>query len=104
MTKDEDQAYEQWRQARIDRAWGSNGERNICNPVIEPDWDALPSLITTPNNQKVGTVIPFSRTVDRDPNPRIPLSVPENSYPKISKKEALFWFVVGAVLMGVWLS
>jgi hypothetical protein len=31
MTKDEDQAYEQWRQARIDRAWGSNGERNVCN-------------------------------------------------------------------------
>jgi hypothetical protein len=81
----EDKAFEQWRQAKIDR-----------------DWDNLPQIITC--RQKIGTVIPFSRTVDRDPNPRIPLSVPENSYPRISKKEALFWFVVGAVLMGVWLS
>lgn len=84
---DEDQAYEQWRQAKIER-----------------DWDNVPSRLTPQIHQKVGTVIPFSRMADRDPNPRIPLSVPENSYPRISKKEALFWFVVGAILMGVWLS
>ena len=58
---DEDQAYEQWRQAKIDR-----------------DWDNLPTYLkqSTQIHQKVGTVIPFSRMADRDPNPRIPLSVP----------------------------
>ena len=84
---DEDYSYEQWRQAKIER-----------------DWDNVPSRLSPQSHQKVGTVVPFSRMADRDPNPRIPLSVPENSYPRISKKEALFWFVVGAVLMGVWLS
>lgn len=56
---DEDQAYEQWRQAKIER-----------------DWDNVPSRLTPQIHQKVGTVIPFSRMADRDPNPRIPLSVP----------------------------
>ena len=56
---DEDYAFEQRRQARIDAE-----EWDITNPI--------------PWHQKVGTVIPFSRTVDRDPNPRIPLSVPED--------------------------
>jgi hypothetical protein len=83
--QNEDQAFEQWLQAKIDR-----------------DWDNLPQIITC--RQKVGTVIPFSRTVDRDPNPHIPLSVPENSYPKISKKEALFWGVVGAILAAWWMG
>ena len=53
-------------------------------------------------HQKVGTVIPFSRTVDRDPNPRIPLSVPEDSYPRISKKEAVFWVVCRRGLVAWW--
>jgi hypothetical protein len=58
---DEDIAYETWRQAKIDR-----------------DWDNLPSRLTSiPIHQKVGTVIPFSRTTDKDPNPRIPLSIPQ---------------------------
>ncbi len=74
--KDEDYAYEQRRQRRLDAM--------------------------TPLNKGVGTVIPFSRTVDRDPNPRIPLSVPENSYPKMSKREAAVWFVIGAVLVAWW--
>ena len=78
---DEDYAFETRRQARIDAENSTNW----------PQW-----------HQKVGTMIPFSRTVDRDPNPRIPLSVPENSYPKISKKEAVFWVVFGAVLVAWW--
>jgi len=81
--KDEDYAYGQWKQAKIER-----------------DWHNLP--IVPQFHQKVGTVIPFSRTVDRDPNPRIPLSVPENSYPKMSKREAAVWFVIGAVLVAWW--
>ena len=78
---DEDYAYEQRRQARIDA-------ENLTN---WPQW-----------HQKVGTVIPFSRTADRDPNPLIPLSVPENSFPKISKKEVVFWVFVGAALVAWW--
>ena len=81
--KCEDHAYEQQRQARIDAE----------------NWDSDTSI---PWHQKVGTVIPFSRTVDRDPNPLIPLSVPEDSYPKISKKEAVFWVFVGAALVAWW--
>jgi len=81
--KCEDMAYEQQRQARIDAE----------------NWDSNTSI---PIHQKVGTMIPFSRTVDRDPNPRIPLSVPENNYPKISKKEAVFWVFVGAALVAWW--
>ena len=75
----EDYAFEHRRQARIDAE----------NSTDWPQW-----------HQKVGTVIPFSRTVDRDPNPRIPLSVPENSYPKISKREAAVW----AAIVGLWLA
>ena len=78
---DEDYAFEQRRQAQIDAENSTNW----------PQW-----------HQKVGTVIPFSRTVDRDPNPRIPLSVPENSYPRISKKEAVFWLFVGVALIAWW--
>jgi len=48
---------------------------------------------------KIGTVIPFSRTADRDPNPRIPLSVP-NKVPKVSKREAAFWMAI----VGLWLA
>ena len=44
-------------------------------------------------------MIPFSRTVDRDPNPRIPLSVPER-LPAVSKTEAAFW----SVIVGLWLA
>lgn len=82
-TVDEDVAFEQWKQKQIERDWD--------NLTTDPQW-----------HQKVGTVIPFSRTVDRDPNPRIPLSVPENSYPKMSKREAAVWFVIGAVLVAWW--
>ena len=81
--KDEDIMFEQRRQAMID----------------SEAWNSAHSI---PIHQKVGTVIPFSRTVDRDPNPRIPLSVPENSYPKMSKREAAVWFVIGAVLVAWW--
>ena len=55
--KDEDIMFEQRRQAMID----------------SEAWNSAHSI---PIHQKVGTMIPFSRTVDRDPNPRIPLSVP----------------------------
>jgi hypothetical protein len=79
--KDEDIMFEQRRQAMID----------------SEAWNSAHSI---PWHQKVGTVIPFSRTVDRDPNPRIPLSVPENSYPKMSKREAVLW----SVLVGLWLA
>jgi len=84
---DEDTAYGKWQQRKIER-----------------DWDNVPSRLTLQTHQRIGTVIPFSRTVDRDPNPRIPLSVPENSYPKISKKEAAFWFVIGAALVAWWMG
>ena len=73
----EDYAFEQRRQARIDAE----------DSTKVPQW-----------HQKVGTVIPFSRTVDRDPNPRIPLSVPER-LPAISKTEAAFWVTI----VGLWL-
>jgi hypothetical protein len=76
----EDYAFEQRRQAQIDAENSTNW----------PQW-----------HQKVGTVIPFSRTVDRDPNPRIPLSVPEHlPYMGLSGKEALVWLV----LVGLWLG
>ena len=80
--KDEDIMFEQRRQAMIDsEAWNS--------------------AHSVPIHQKVGTVIPFSRTVDRDPNPRIPLSVPEHlPYMGLSGKEALIWLV----LVGLWLG
>lgn len=71
---DEDQAFEQFRQRQID-----NDEWDVCNPMT-------------------GTVIPFSRTTDRDPNPRIPLSVPENSYPSMQRWEWVTW----ALLVGFW--
>ena len=61
--KDEDIMFEQRRQAMID----------------SEAWNSAHSI---PWHQKVGTMIPFSRTVDRDPNPRIPLSVPEDDYPR----------------------
>jgi len=79
----EDYAFETRRQAQIDAE----------------NWDMKQSI---PWHQKVGTVIPFSRMVDRDPNPRIPLSMPEDNYPKISKKEAVFWVFVGAALIAWW--
>ena len=79
----EDYAFEQRRQAQIDAENSTNW----------PQW-----------HQKVGTVIPFSRTADRDPNPRIPLSVPENSYPVVGKGERLFGWatVVVIVVLAVW--
>ena len=75
---------EQWEQSAPDR-----------------NWDNLPTYEkqSIPIHQKVGTVIPFSKTVDRDPNPRIPLSVPV-PYVSISKREALFWVVAIAVWLG----
>ncbi len=72
--KDEDYAYGQWKQAKIER-----------------DWHNLP--IVPQFHQKIGTVIPFSRTVDRDPHPRIPLSVPER-LPAVSKREAAVWAAI----------
>jgi hypothetical protein len=78
--KCEDMAYEQQRQARIDAE----------------NWDSSTSI---PINQKIGTVIPFSRTVDRDPHPRIPLSVPA-PLPKLTKEEALLW----VVMVALWLA
>jgi len=78
--KDEDIMFEQRRQAMID----------------SEAWNSAHSI---PWHQKVGTVIPFSRTVDRDPNPRIPLSIPELR-PIVTKGEALLW----SVLVGLWLA
>lgn len=74
----EDYAFETRRQAQIDAENSTN-------------WPQF--------HQKVGTVIPFSRTADRDPYPRIPLSVPER-LPAISKREAVLW----SVLVGLWLA
>ena len=70
--KDEDIMFEQRRQARIDAESSTDW----------PQW-----------HQKVGTVIPFSRTADRDPNPRIPLSVPQDSPMVI---EAIAWSIIAA--------
>ena len=80
--KDEDIEYGKWQQAKIER-----------------DWDNLPQRLSIPIHQKIGTVIPFSRTVDRDPHPRIPLSVPEPMI-RITKTEAAIWFV----LVSAWLA
>ena len=62
----------------------------------ERDWSSLPT--TLERHPKVGTVIPFSRTMDRDPWDRLPLSVPDDP-PRITKTEAVIWFV----LVGTWL-
>ena len=78
--KDENVAYGQWKQAKIDAE----------------NWDSNTSI---PIHQKIGTVIPFSRTVDRDPHPRIPLTVPEPVM-KITKLEAAIWTAV----VGAWLA
>ena len=72
--KDEDIMFEQRRQAMID----------------SEAWNSAHSI---PWHQKVGTVIPFSRTADRDPNPRIPLSVPQDSPMVI---EAIAWSIIAA--------
>lgn len=75
--KDEDIMFEQRRQAMIDpEAWNS--------------------AHSIPWHQKVGTTVPFSRTVDRDPNPRIPFSV---AVPKISKREVITWLLIAAGLL-----
>jgi hypothetical protein len=78
--KDEDIMFEQRRQAMID----------------SEAWNSAHSI---PWHQKIGTVIPFSRTVDRDPHPRIPLTVPEPVM-KITKTEAAIWLVI----VGAWLA
>jgi hypothetical protein len=78
--KNEDHAFETRRQARIDAE----------------NWDSNTSI---PIHQTVGTVIPFSRTVDRDPHPRIPLTVPEPVM-RITKTEAAIWLVI----VGLWLA
>lgn len=74
MLTDEDLAYGKWQQAKIER-----------------DWDSLPSIIAC--HQKVGTTVPFSRTVDRDPNPRIPLSIPDVTT-SFTKRDALIWLAI----------
>jgi hypothetical protein len=76
--KDEDIAYGKWQQRKIER-----------------DWDSVPSHLSPQICQKVGTVIPFSRTVDRDPNPRIPLSV---GVEQPRWLEALAWTIVAAAV------
>lgn len=76
--KDEDYAHDQWKQSKIER-----------------DWNNLP--ITPQCHQKVGTVVPFARTVDRDPNPRIPLSV--ESYPHMSLWERAFWVILTSAII-----
>ena len=78
---DEDYSYEQWRQAKIER-----------------DWDNVPSRLSPQIHQKVGTVVPFSRMADRDPNPRIPLSNPV-SYPTPNKWVSLTFAALAAFLL-----
>ena len=87
--KDEDQAYEQWRQAKIDR-----------------DWDTLPSLLEkSPQwHWKPRVEVPFSRTVDRDPWARVlPFSNPipdfDRRMPMFSKTEAALWAVLISVII-----
>lgn len=77
---DEDQAFEQWRQKKLDMQ-AEPYDQYVQSKAV-PQWHA-----------KVGTVIPFSKTVDRDPNPRIPLSVPVDS-PKAV--EAIAWSIIAA--------
>lgn len=76
--KDEDYAHDLWKQAKIER-----------------DWNNLP--IAPHCHAKIGTVIPFSRTADRDPNPRIPLSV--ESYPHMSLWERAFWIILTSAII-----
>lgn len=84
--KDEDIEYGKWQQARIER-----------------DWDKLPSRLSPKTHQKVGTVVPFSKTLDRDPWSRIPLSVPDE-LPRISRVEFWSWVAVSLLaLTQVWL-
>jgi len=79
--KDEDIMFEQRRQARIDAE----------------NWDMKQSI---PWHQKVGTKVPFSRTVDKDPWKDIPLSVPQDSPALI---EAIAWSIIAtAVGIGYW--
>ena len=70
----EDYAFEQRRQARIDAE----------DSTTMPQW-----------HQKVGTVIPFSRTVDKDPWKDIPLSVPVE-HPRAI--EAAAWAIIAAAV------
>lgn len=77
--RDEDYAFEQWRQKKLDMQ-SESYDQYVQSKA--PQW-----------HQKVGTVVPFSRTVDRDPNPRIPLSVPQDSPVLI---EALAWSIIAA--------
>ena len=80
---------EQWEQSAYDIHCQREYDKHCQNELDK----------SIPIHQKVGTVIPFSKTVDRDPNPRIPLSVPV-PYVSISKREALFWVVLVAVWLG----
>lgn len=87
---------EQWEKIALEREWdGLESKADFAR------FHAKESSIQI--HQKIGTIIPFSRTVDKDPWPRIPLSVPENSYPKISKKEATFWFLIGISIFSYWI-
>ena len=72
---DEDYAFEQRRQAQIDAENSTNW----------PQW-----------HQKIGTTVPFSRTVDRDPNPRIPFSAEVSN---VSKREVITWLLIAAGLL-----
>ena len=77
----EDYAFEQRRQAQIDAE----------------NWDMKQSI---PWHQKVGTTVPFSRTVDRDPWKDIPLSVPVE-HPR--SVEAAAWTIIAAAVgLGYW--
>jgi hypothetical protein len=79
--KDEDFGYEQRRQARIDAE----------------NWDMKQSI---PWHQKIGTKVPFSRMVDKDPWKDIPLSVPQDSPVLI---EAIAWSIIAAAVgLGYW--
>ena len=74
--KDEDIEYGKWKQAKIER-----------------DWHNLP--IVPQFHQKVGTKVPFSRTVDKDPWKDIPLSVPVE-HPRAI--EAAAWAIIATAV------
>ena len=75
--KDEDIMFEQRRQARIDAE----------------NWDMKQSI---PWHQKVGTKVPFSRTVDKDPWKDIPLSVPVDGTNKPN-----LWITVTCIVLAL---
>ena len=76
---DEDIAYGEWKQAKIER-----------------DWDSLP--ITPQSHMKVGTVLPFTKYANKDPWPDVGWRDERNVMPDLQTWEKVFW----AIMVGFW--